>query len=167
MSTVALIPYFGGTGPKAPSPVMKRPEYLRRTVKSLQGFADIIWVGVCRSEDEHQAGMSGDVIAARLEDHELPPVLCRASFGVRLPLQAGGRVGCQRQENEMCENPEPRPVDEKPAPEIRGGNRTEDYSPPWYAYPVAHEDFELEDGAESYGGNDPDEPPLGRNGDGT
>ncbi len=30
----------------------------------------------------------------------------------------------------MCENPEPKPADEKPAPEIRGGNRPTDYIPP-------------------------------------
>jgi hypothetical protein len=29
----------------------------------------------------------------------------------------------------MCENHEAKPVDEKPAPEIRGGNRPTDYLP--------------------------------------
>jgi hypothetical protein len=29
----------------------------------------------------------------------------------------------------MCENHEPKPVDEKPEAEIRGGNRREDYMP--------------------------------------
>ncbi len=42
---------------------------------------------------------------------------------------------------------------EKPEPEIRGGNRPDDYITEW---PVAHEDSELEDGAESYGGDDPE-----------
>ncbi len=42
---------------------------------------------------------------------------------------------------------------EKPAPEIRGGNRPTDYITEW---PVAHEDPELEDGAESYQDGDPD-----------
>lgn len=32
----------------------------------------------------------------------------------------------------MCENPEP--VDEQPAPEIRGGNRREDYVPETFAF---------------------------------
>jgi hypothetical protein len=42
----------------------------------------------------------------------------------------------------------PEPVNEddfKAAPEIRGGNRPADY------IPTAHDDSELEDGAESYG----------------
>jgi hypothetical protein len=63
----------------------------------------------------------------------------------------------------MCENHEPKPVDEQPEAEIRGGNRREDYIPlayatgpdnigkNWDGTPVAHEDSELEDGAESYG----------------
>lgn len=67
MRTVAFIPYFGGIGPKAPSPVDKRPKYLSDTVKSLQGFADLIWVGVARPGDEHTAVRSGDVIVTRLD----------------------------------------------------------------------------------------------------
>jgi hypothetical protein len=82
----------------------------------------------------------------------------------------------------MCENHEPKPVDEQPEAEIRGGNRREDYMPGkpvdllgddlivstevgadgyatgpdnigknWDGTPVAHEDSDLEDGAESYG----------------
>ena len=48
----------------------------------------------------------------------------------------------------------PEPVNEddfKGKPEIRGGNRPIDF------IPAAHEDSELEDGAESYGGEGEDE----------
>ncbi len=51
----------------------------------------------------------------------------------------------------------------KPEPEIRGGNRPSDYidfgkAAEEYS-PVAHEDSELEDGAESYGEQaDPSDP---------
>ena len=56
---------------------------------------------------------------------------------------------------------DPKPVDEQPEPEIRGGNRPADYIPllegkDWVYTPVAHEDHELEDGAESYPEDDPD-----------
>lgn len=65
MKTVAFIPYYGGptSGPAGPE---KRPEYLKRTVKSLQGFADVIWVGVSRPEDEYHVQRAGEVIAVRL-----------------------------------------------------------------------------------------------------
>ena len=66
MRTVVLIPYYGGITPAA-NPPSKRPGYLAKTVKSLQGLADIIWVGVCRPEDEYQAVRAGDVIAARFD----------------------------------------------------------------------------------------------------
>ena len=51
---------------------------------------------------------------------------------------------------------EPEPVDERPEPEIRGGNRREDYTPS--VYPVSDEVFEELWGPddEPPGGNDPE-----------
>jgi hypothetical protein len=74
MRTVAFIPYFGGEGPKAPSPSGKRPEYFRKTVNSLHDFADDIWVGVCQAED--YAPIRGisylKTVLLDCEPHEIP-----------------------------------------------------------------------------------------------
>lgn len=48
---MALIPYFGGIHGAAHSERNNRPGYLKRTVDSLQSFAEVIFVGVQPEED--------------------------------------------------------------------------------------------------------------------
>jgi hypothetical protein len=51
MKIIAIIPYFGGDHSAAHSEKKNRPEYLRKTVASLKGFANPIIVGVTCKED--------------------------------------------------------------------------------------------------------------------
>jgi hypothetical protein len=83
MKTVAIVPYYGGEHSPANgnSPVAKRADYLRRTVESLQGFADSVVVG--RLAGDHTVPVLNDVHenatseAFYCEPHLIPATLCR------------------------------------------------------------------------------------------
>lgn len=83
----ALIPYFGGTGHAAPSEAANRPGYLRRTIASLESFADCVIIGVCDEERALPDVSVDDIHRFSVEPQYIPSTMLRWAQKILPPTQ--------------------------------------------------------------------------------